>query len=658
MSSKYNYKQLGLMSGLEIHQQLDTKEKLFCGCPTTLRDVEDSTFEFFRYLRPTRSEMGEVDRAAAEEAMLTKKFVYKAYDTTCLVENDEEPPRELNPEALDLTLQIAKLMNMDPFDEVFTMRKIVIDGSNTSGFQRTALVSTNGYIETTQGKVGVGVLCLEEDAAQRVENKVDSVIYSLDRQGIPLVEIGTDPDIVSPAHAREVAETIGMLLRSTGRVKRGLGTIRQDVNISIAQGARVEIKGVQALDLIETIVEQEVERQVNLLDIMEKLQSDNASVPGDIVNVTHLFNQTQSKVIKKALKRGVVLALDLPGFAGQVGREIQPGRRLGTEFSDYAKKSGVGGIFHTDELPAYGITEKEVDTVREAVGAGDRDCVILVADLEDRAQGALQMVIERARIALEAIPEETRRGLPDGNSAYMRPLPGAARMYPETDVPPVVVTRDMLDSIELPELLPERKARYMEELGLNEELAGIVASKHLELFELIIAEVPGINPTLVASAFDNGKHSALDTPYIDSTLVASTLVNTLTKLRRESELTHDFDIDEVESHHYIDLFKLIVSGGVAKEAIPALLIEIAQHPKTDVEDSAKNMGLGQKRIEDIERYVENIIEQRIDFIKEQGIGAVGPLMGEVMKEFRGSVDGKVLSALLKEKIEARLNSIK
>ena len=653
MSSKYDYKTLGLIAGLEIHQQLNTKEKLFCGCPTTLRDVEDSNFEFFRYLRPTRSEMGEVDRAAAEEAMLTKQFIYKAYDTTCLVENDEEPPRELNPEALNLTLQIAKLMNMDPFDEVFTMRKIVIDGSNTSGFQRTALVSTGGYIETSQGKVGVGVLCLEEDAAQKVkvsgavlcleedaapkvEDKVDSVIYSLDRQGIPLVEIGTDPDIVSPAHAREVAETIGMLLRSTGRVKRGLGTIRQDVNISIARGARVEIKGVQALDLIETIVEQEVERQVNLLDIMEKLQSVNASVPGDIVNVTQLFTQTQSKVIKKALKHGIVLALNLPGFAGQVGREIQPGRRLGTEFSDYAKKSGVGGIFHTDELPAYGITDQEVDTVREAVGAGDGDCVILVADLEDRAQGALQMVVERARLALEGIPEETRRGLPDGNSAYMRPLPGAARMYPETDVPSVVVTRDMLDSIELPELLPERKARYMEELGLNEELAGIVASKHLELFELIIAEVPGIDPTLVAS----------------------TLVNTLTKLRRESGLTHEFNIDKVEPHHYVEVFKLFVSGGAAKEVIPDLLIEIAQHPEMDVDDVAKNMGLGQKRIEDIERHVENIIDQRIDFVKERGLAAVGPLMGEVMKEFRGSVDGKVLSALLKEKIEAQLNSMK
>jgi glutamyl-tRNA(Gln) amidotransferase subunit E len=633
MSSKYDYKKLGLMAGLEIHQQLDTKEKLFCGCPTILRDAGDSNFEFFRYLRPTRSEMGEIDRAAREEAMLTKQFFYKAYDTTCLVENDEEPPRELNREALDLTLQIAKLMNMEPFDEVFTMRKIVIDGSNTSGFQRTALVSTDGYIETSPGKVGIGVLCLEEEAAQRVKDNVDSVIYSLDRQGIPLVEIGTDPDIVSPGHAREVAETIGMLLRSTGRVKRGLGTIRQDVNISIARGARVEIKGVQALDLIETIVEQEVERQVNLLDIMEKLRSGNASVPGDIVNVTHLFTQTRSKVIKKALKHGVVLALNLPGFTGQVGREIQPGRRLGTEFSDYAKKSGVGGIFHTDELPAYGITGQEVDTVREAVGARDGDCIILVADVEDRAQGALQLVVERARLALEGIPEETRRGLPDGNSAYMRPLPGAARMYPETDVPSVVVTRDMQDSIELPELLPERKARYMAQFGLNDEQADRVASKHFELFERIIEEVPDIDPTLVAS----------------------TLVNILIQLRRESELTHEFDIDKIEHHHYVGLFEIIASGSAAKEVIPDLLIAIAQHPEMTVDDVVKDLGLGKKRIEDIERFVQNIIDQRIDFVKERGLGAVGPLMGEVMKELRGSVDGKILSSLLKEKIEAELN---
>ncbi|MCK4937464.1 MAG: Glu-tRNA(Gln) amidotransferase subunit GatE [Methanosarcinales archaeon] len=629
MTPKYDYSKLGLIAGLEIHQQLDTKEKLFCGCPTTLRDNEDSNFEYFRYLRPTRGEMGEVDRAAAEEAMLTKRFVYKAYDTTCLVENDEEPPRELNPEAIGITLQIAKPLNMRVFDEIHTMRKIVIDGSNTSGFQRTALASNNGYIETSQGNVGIGVLCLEEEAARKLEDKGDSVVYSLDRLGIPLVEIGTEPDILSPAHARETAELIGMLLRSTGSVKRGLGTIRQDVNISIARGARVEVKGVQALDLIETIVEQEVERQVNLLDIMEELCSRNALVSGEIVDVTDLFAHSQSKVIKKALKKGVVMAVKLTGFAGLVGREVQSGRRLGTELSDYAKKSGVGGIFHTDELPAYGITEQEVESLRKAVEAGEGDCVIMVADLEERANGAMQMVIERARMALDSVPEETRRALPDGNSAYMRPLPGAARMYPETDVPPVVVTKDMLDNIKLPELLPQRKARYMEEWGLNEELAGRMAySVHSMLFEDMLSKVKGINPMLVAT----------------------TLMSTLPELRREG-----LDIDKLEPDHFEGAFKLIVSGGAAKEVVSDILSKILEQPEMSAEDAARELGLGEKRLEDIEGLVGNIVTQRLDFVKERGMGAIGPLMGEVMKELRGIVDGEVASSLLKKKIEEHLD---
>jgi len=146
-------------------------------------------------------------------------------------------------------------------DEVEIMRKMVIDGSNTSGFQRTAYIGSQGCIDTSHGPVGIDILCLEEEAARIVEDRGDSLIYSLDRLGIPLVEIGTAPDIVSPAHAREVAKTLGMILRSTGRVQRGLGTIRQDVNVSIKGGARVEVKGVQDLNLIDKIVEMEVLRR-------------------------------------------------------------------------------------------------------------------------------------------------------------------------------------------------------------------------------------------------------------------------------------------------------------------------------------------------------------------------------------------------------------
>jgi len=195
-----------------------------------------------------------------------------------------------------------------------------------------------------------------------------------------------------------------MILRSTGKVKRGLGTIRQDINISIAEGARVEIKGVQELDLIETIVEREAARQVALLEIKRELNTRKAAVSDKIIDVTSVFAGTTSKVILKALKGGVVYAVILPGFAGLVGKELQPGRRLGTEFSDRAKKSGVGGIFHTDELPNYGITEEEVKALRKAVGAQENDCVVMVADAQEKAKGAMEAVKIRAREALEIVP--------------------------------------------------------------------------------------------------------------------------------------------------------------------------------------------------------------------------------------------------------------
>ncbi len=280
-----DYKELGLKVGIEIHQQLDTKHKLFCFCPTVTREVEESNFEFFRYLRLKRSEIGEEDRAAKEEVERSRRFIYKYYDTTCLVEADEEPPRELNREALLIAIQVAKMLNMEVVDEVHVMRKIVIDGSNTTGFQRTALVAFGGFLEVDGKRVGVATLCLEEEACRKVEEGEGYAVYSLDRLGIPLVEIGTEPDIDSPEMAKKVAARLGMILRSTGKVKRGLGTIRQDVNISIRDGARVEIKGVQELDILDKIVEYEVLRQVNLLKIRDELKERGARVEERILTL-------------------------------------------------------------------------------------------------------------------------------------------------------------------------------------------------------------------------------------------------------------------------------------------------------------------------------------------------------------------------------------
>src|SRR6056297_580440 len=421
-SSEYDYDSLGLVAGLDIHQQLDTETKLFCASPTDIREPEASERTITRFLHPTKSELGELDDAALEESRVDREFEYLAYDTTCLVEEDDEPPSEVDDEALAVAMQIASLLDMSIVDQLHVMRKLVIDGSNTSGFQRTMLLGQEGEIQTSEGPVSVVDLLLEEESAQRVEERDDGVLYSLDRLGVPLVEIGTGPDIRSPQQAKEAAKRIGMLLRSTGKVKRGLGTIRQDVNVSIAEGARVEIKGVQALDQIDEIVELEVQRQSELVDIAAELSERDAGV-GDTQDVTAVFEDTDSGVIGGALgSDGKVTAVPLFGFDGLVGREIQPDRRLGTEFSDHAKRHGAGGIFHTDELPAYGVTEDEVAALRSAVAADAEDAVALVAADREIAEGAIDAVADRAETAIDGVPEETRDATEEGTTRYLRQI--------------------------------------------------------------------------------------------------------------------------------------------------------------------------------------------------------------------------------------------
>ena len=617
-----DYEKLGLKAGIEIHQQLDTAEKLFCRCPTTLRDASERTGEFHRYLRATESELGEIDRAAREEMKLVRKFRYYTYDTVCLVEHDEEPPAPLNPEALEICLTIAKMLEMTPVEQVHTMRKLVIDGSNTSGFQRTALVALSGALP---GGCRVETICLEEEAAQRVEDET----FSLDRLGIPLVEITTAPCMHTPEAVQEVAGHIGMVLRSTGRVKRGLGTIRQDINVSIADGARVEIKGVQDLDLIAEVVRREAGRQTNLLAIRDELRERGARVDHTVIDATSLFAETKSSILKKAKS---ILAVRLCGFAGLVGREIQPGRRLGSEMSDYAKKCGVGGIFHTDELPAYGVTAEEVAHLREFVGAAEEDCVVIVAATRQRAGCAAEQVMIRAEMAIAGVPEETRKMLEEGGTVYMRPLPGAARMYPETDVFEVTIDDALWESIKVPELLTDRTERFVREFGLDEGLARQVAfSERLALFEKAVAV--GVRPTLAAR----------------------TLLGTCRELARDG-----VDVGRVSEEEILALLLAVEAGRAAKEAIPDLLTELARTagdagaPGEWVEAAIGKMGPAVSQA-DVEEIVRRIVAEREAFAREKGMGALGPLMGVVMQELRGSVDGKVISETLRRELQRLLS---
>ncbi|UPM43898.1 Glu-tRNA(Gln) amidotransferase subunit GatE [Halocatena salina] len=612
-----DYEDVGLVAGLEIHQQLDTDTKLFCECPTLRREPQTATREVTRYLHPTRSELGEIDEAALEESRIERTFTYLAYDTTCLVEEDDEPPHRIDREALSVSLEIAQLLDMNVVDQAHIMRKIVVDGSNTSGFQRTALIATDGEIETDDGPVEITDLLLEEESAQRVEETEQGVTYSLDRLGIPLVEIGTGPDLRTPEQAQEAAATLGMLLRSTGSVKRGLGTIRQDVNVSIEDGARVELKGVQSLDEIAAIVEHEVDRQLELLDISETLTERDAGV-GDPVDATDVFADTDSGVIAGAES---VMAVPLSGFDGLVGREIQPDRRLGTELSDHAKRSGAGGIFHTDELPAYGVTQTEVDTLRETVGAGDHDAVALVAADEAVATGAIEAVADRARAAIEGVPEETRGATTEGTSEYLRPLPGAARMYPETDVPPVEPDPS---GVETPELLTQREEQYVSELGLDPTLAEQVAyGRRMATFERAIEA--GIDPTLAAR----------------------TLEGTLTELRRD-----DVPVENLTEEHLITTLEL-VGDGLAKEGVTTVLRLLATDPDLSAEQAIEEAGLAGVDEGTVRSTVVEVVDRNEAQIRSEGMGAFSALMGECMGALRGKADGELVSTVLREEIQKR-----
>ena len=620
-----DYEKLGLKMGLEIHQQLNTSQKLFCPCPCELQDKKPE-YKLMRTLRPTQSELGMIDRAAYEESRRKLQFTYEAYKhDTCLVESDEEPPHPLNSEALEIALILSSLLNMAVVDEFHTMRKQVIDGSNTGGFQRTGLVATDGYMDTEYGRVKIENLCLEEDAARRIGQKKGHVIFRLDRLGIPLVEITTDPSMKHPEQVRDVAYQIGQVLRST-KVKRGLGTIRQDLNISIKEGARVEIKGVQDLDLMPTMVENEVTRQIKLIEIRNELQRRNAEVMDEIYDVKELFQGTESKIVSKALDNGSVLAIKLKGFAGLIGVEVQPGRRFGTELAGYAKKMGVSGLFHTDELPAYGITQEEVESVRTFLDLQDEDAFILVADEDEKARNALLEVIRRAKTATVEVPEETRKARDDANTEYLRPLPTASRMYVETDIPLQIIDRDYLEEIKsnLPELPDEKEARIIKEYSLSQDLAHqLVRRNRADDFEDVMVSTD-----------------------VDSTTVASTFAYTLKELKRDGK-----DISKLDTDCLKNTFNMVSDGKITKEAVQEVLVGVCDGEPSP-EEAAKNLNLLMLSEEDVEKIIAEIVSSNAKMVEERGMGAMGPLMGMAMKQLKGKADGKLVNKLLRDKLQS------
>lgn len=610
-----------VICGIEIHQQLDTK-KLFCSCDSCLSD--DGEGAYYRRLRPTTGESGEVDRAALAQFQRGMGYRYQMSPYSCLVELDEEPPHSADADAMDTVLTFSEMMNSKIVDEVHFMRKIVVDGSNTSGFQRTALVATGGSLNINGRDISILSVCLEEDAARKVETTDGEITYRLDRLGIPLIEIATGPDIRSPEEAMEVALRIGTMLRATKKVKRGIGTIREDLNISIPGGARIEIKGVQELRLLPLYVENEIKRQEMLLEIKGILEKRGTRpVTTETVDVTDVFKECTSKVISSALSsKGVVLAIPLKGFEGVMNGS--DGRlRLGAEMAQRARTKGVKGIFHSDELPGYGIEERFITDIRKKLDLNDGEAFAICASDAVKAKNALIAAAERANEALSGVPEETRDPLPDGTSKYSRPLPGADRMYPETDVPPITIGADRLDRIRknLPELPEEIEKRLISQYNMNAQQAKqIVRQGNDDMFEQIVGAT-GMNQAATV-----------------------TLLNTIPEIENEG-----IDTSSIDAEAIIDALQMLKDSKFSKEALPSVFREMAKG--MTAESAVKKLGLEVMDDSEAESVIDGIVQQRIDFVKEKGMAAVGPLMGPVMEALRGKVDGKVASDLLQKAIK-------
>lgn len=634
--------------GFEIHQQLATKSKLFCNC--SCREAEVYGRTFVRRLRPTQSELGAYDPAAMFEFSKMRLAEYHASPgTSCLVEADEEPPHKVNQEALETALVFALALHSRVMDEVHVMRKIVIDGSNTSGFQRTMLVASGGYIDVAGKRVGVQSICLEEDASKALgdggsgnnnnnnNNNKQIRRYGLDRLGVPLVEIALEPVAGKPDEIMQVALTLGRLLRASKRVARGLGSIRQDVNVSVLGGAVVEVKGVQQLDQLIKVIEHEATRQHGLVLIAKKLaQESRVSKDGigdRIEDVTDLLQKSQSKVVKKVFEGGAkpaFRAVRVMGFAGMIGYEPYPGIRLGKELGELVRFYDLGGVFHSDELPNYGITKEEVDAVRSRLELGSSDAFVIVGGPEEKVAFASDALVRRLKAALDGVPAETRAATLDGRTVFSRPRPGAARMYPETDIPTIPITDKELGALQdkVPRPWDEVVDAIAKKYNLNRKLASqIFDSDYLAVFEQII---------VVAATGAK----------VQPTFVASKLTEDITSLQRQG-----LDPAALTDPAIVQVFEKLAAGTIAKESVILIFEKLMKKEAVTVDDAVKALGVSSIGDDELAAVLDKVLSDNMAQVKEKGMGALSMLMGRSMAVLRGKADGQKINAMLKEKLE-------
>ncbi|HDQ16306.1 MAG TPA: Glu-tRNA(Gln) amidotransferase subunit GatE, partial [Bacteroidetes bacterium] len=615
-NDKY-YRDLGFKCGLEIHQQLDTEKKLFCRCKAVLhKDAPTATI--LRHMRPTLSELGEYDGTALMEFKTKKNVVYQLYnDTVCTYEMDDTPPFKLNKQALDIALEIALLHNCSIVDELHISRKQYLDGSIPTGFQRTGIIGIEGWVPYKNRKIGIIQIGLEEDACREISDIGHKIIFKTDRLSIPLVEVVTHPDIQTPLEAGEVANLIGRLMRATGKVRRGLGSIRQDVNVSINGGTRVELKGVPKLQYIPSAVAIEAKRQKALLDIKNELRLrgiTEKTIHGESKDVTSIFKNTSCKRFKKAIKNkekiyGIVLRI----FAGILDLKTQPSKTFSDEIAGRVRViaclDNMPNIVHDSHFEEFGLSKTEINNLKKTFNAKATDAIVLVWGNKEDCKTAVKEIKIRAIDATKGVPSETRQVFQDGSNDFERILPGPDRMYPDTDSPPTPISEKTLDKIKnnLLEPIWERE-KILKKLNLPEQIIkSLSISKNYKLFIRIIEDID-----------------------VKPTIVAVTLEEKLKWLKRKGK-----NIETISDENLYQLFKCLNENKFSKEAIPTILEFLANNSNKTVKKAISELEIKPMSIEELNNVVDKTLSEKfnpnftnIDF---------NYLMGEVMKIARNRI---------------------
>lgn len=629
-----DYDNIGLKCGLEIHQQLLTKGKLFCRCPAG-RYSSEYDAEILRHMRPTLSELGEYDGTALMEKKTKKNIYYRINrNTVCTYEFDDTPPFFMDEEALDTALEVALLLRLNMVNELHIARKQYLDGSIPTGFQRTTIVGVDGWIPYRDRKIRIMQLGLEEDACREVSDVGHDRVYLTDRLGMPLIEPVTYPDMRTPQEAAEVAQIIRMLCRSTGKVRTGYGATRQDVNVSVNGGTRVEIKGVPQIWRIPHLVYSEASRQVALLQIRAELKHRGIT-PETFAYSTHEV----TRIVAKALYEPIRLALAagqrvkcvvLRGFAEILNTATQEHTTFAQEFSDRVRViaclTQLPNTVHSDTATE-ALAARDWKALRRKTDAKDNDALILVWGDESDTECACNEIVLRAREATAGVPSDTRQHLKDGTTGFERVLPGAERMYPDTDLPPLEITADRTARIRarLPEYVWDREARYRR-LDLPQDvIIPLCRSPRADLFDRLVRELK-VKPTFAAVV----------------------LIQRLKAFRREGLAVEQLTDDDI-----FEVFAAHAASQLAREGVLEVLAYLLHRPIPDdagggrVATALKDLKLTPASDDEASAYIARLSEHRDDARFKTPQKKYRYLMGEVMTAFVGRLEGRRLAELVR-----------